>query len=101
MPRILDYNGRDADRTVTVAEIADALAIPAGTVASRLRRAREAFQLAVKQQRVREITATTIGDLRAYQGAFARMLDSSHRAIIGNRAKIEQDKELFDIMSEL
>ena len=55
----------------------------------------------MKQQRVREITATTIADLRSYEESFARMLGSSHRAIIGNRAKIEHDRELFDTISEL
>lgn len=39
---------------MTMAGIADALDIPAGTVASRLRRAREEFERAVKRARVRE-----------------------------------------------
>ena len=55
----------------------------------------------MKQQRVREITATSVADLRSYKESFTRMLDNSHRAIIGNRAKIEHDKDLFDSISEL
>jgi Zn-dependent M16 (insulinase) family peptidase len=54
-----------------------------------------------KQQRVREITATNLADLRSYGDHFARMLATSHRSIIGNRAKIEQDRELFDTITEL
>ena len=38
---------------MTRAEVAQALAIPEGTVASRLRRAREAFELAVRRLRAR------------------------------------------------
>lgn len=54
-----------------------------------------------KQQRVREITSTTVADLRSFAGAFAEMVPRSYRAIIGNRAKIEADRSLFDSLTEL
>ena len=54
-----------------------------------------------KQQRIREITATTVDDLRNYSSYFEQFTKKSHRAIIGNRAKIESDKSLFDSITEL
>ncbi|MEE4239989.1 MAG: insulinase family protein [Desulfopila sp.] len=54
-----------------------------------------------KQQRLKEITATTLEDLRAFAPAFAEMMPKSYRAIIGNRAKIENDKDLFTTLTEL
>ncbi|TKB26918.1 peptidase M16 [Desulfopila sp. IMCC35006] len=54
-----------------------------------------------KQQRLKEITATTLADLRSFAPAFADMIPRSHRAIIGNRAKIEADRSLFDSLTEL
>ncbi len=54
-----------------------------------------------KQQRLKEITTTTLSDLRSFAPAFAKMTPRSHRAIIGNRAKIEADMSLFDTVSEL
>ena len=56
---------------------------------------------AQKQQRLREITATTVNDLRSFSTLFENMVSESHRAIIGNRLKIEQDRDLFDTVSEL
>ena len=56
---------------------------------------------AQKQQRLREITDTTISDLRSFSTRFETMVSDSHRAIIGNRLKIEQDRDLFDTVSEL
>ena len=54
-----------------------------------------------KQQRLREITTTTVDDLRGFASAFAKLAETSYRAIIGNRAKIEKDKDLFDVVEEL
>ena len=54
-----------------------------------------------KQQRLTEITSTTLADLRSFAPAFADMVPRSHRAIIGNRAKIEADRSLFDSLTEL
>ena len=54
-----------------------------------------------KQQRLQEIIATTPADLRAFAPAFAAMQAASHRAVIGNRAKIETDQDLFSFMTEL
>lgn len=54
-----------------------------------------------KQQRLQEITATTVHDLRGFAEPFANMFQNSHRAIIGNRTKIENDKDLFDKITEL
>ena len=55
----------------------------------------------LKQQRLIEITATTIDDLRQFGANFEQMKSRCHRAIIGNRAKIETDSNLFDTISEL
>jgi len=54
-----------------------------------------------KQQRLKEITSTTQSEMRSFAEHFAQMNKSCHRAIIGNRAKIEQDRDLFDSLSEL
>lgn len=54
-----------------------------------------------KQQRLEEIIATTPAHLRAFAPAFTAMQAASHRAVIGNRAKIETDKDLFSSMTEL
>jgi len=54
-----------------------------------------------KQQRIREIIATSVQDMRSYADAFAGMQTKSHRMIIGNRAKIEADSDLFDQIGEL
>jgi presequence protease len=56
---------------------------------------------AYKQQRIEEIIATRVSDMQAFAPAFTRMLSSSHRVIIGNRGKIEKDRDLFDRISEL
>ena len=55
----------------------------------------------LKQQRLTEITATTIDRLKRFGSYFDQMSGRCHRAIIGNRAKIEADKNLFDAISEL
>jgi len=54
-----------------------------------------------KQRRIKEITQTTVADLRSFGQAFTRMTAESHRSIIGNRSKIEADSELFDVLTEL
>ena len=54
-----------------------------------------------KQQRLREITATTQDDLRSFSNRFSDMTRNAHRAIIGNRTKIETDRDLFDSVTEL
>lgn len=54
-----------------------------------------------KRQRLAEITSTSTADLRSYAPAFAEMTSNAYRAIIGNRAKIEADQELFDRVTEL
>jgi Zn-dependent M16 (insulinase) family peptidase len=54
-----------------------------------------------KQQRLTEITATSVADLRSFAPAFAAMTANSHRAIIGNRSKIEGAGSLFDTILEL
>ncbi len=52
-----------------------------------------------KRQRLMEIVSTTIADLRVFSSAFAHM--KGYRAAIGNRTKIENDKDLFDQLTEL
>ncbi|MDR3628865.1 MAG: insulinase family protein [Desulfocapsaceae bacterium] len=54
---------------------------------------------AYKQQRLREIVSTGIDDLRSFAPAFSQM--RGYRAIIGNRAKIEADRDLFTTLTEL
>ena len=54
-----------------------------------------------KHQRLREIIKTSVKDMRVYADAFASMQNDSHRMIIGNRAKIENDGDLFDKVGEL
>lgn len=54
-----------------------------------------------KQMRLNDITSTTLEDLKAFAPAFDKLFKSSHRAIIGNRAKIEADQELFSAVTEL
>jgi Zn-dependent M16 (insulinase) family peptidase len=54
-----------------------------------------------KQQRIEEIIGTRVADMRAFSSAFRQMLAGSHRVVIGNRAKIEKDRELFEQLSEL
>lgn len=54
-----------------------------------------------KQKRLAEITATTLADLQSFAPAFAAMQATSHRAIIGNRVKIEADSDLFQSFTEL
>lgn len=54
-----------------------------------------------KQQRLREITTAKVDDLRSYAEAFAEMTAKSYRSIIGNRPRIERDKELFESLKEL
>jgi len=56
---------------------------------------------AYKKQRLNEIIATSLADLQSFAPAFAAMTRTSHRAIIGNRSKIEDAKSLFDALVEL
>jgi len=56
---------------------------------------------AYKQQRLQEITNTCLDDLRSFAPDFAGLFKNSYRAIIGNRAKIEKDNDLFDTLTEL
>ncbi len=54
-----------------------------------------------KQQRIEEIISTSVEDMRSYADSFAEMQKNSNRMIIGNRAKIEADRDLFDQIGEL
>ncbi|MFN2354426.1 MAG: insulinase family protein [Desulfopila sp.] len=54
-----------------------------------------------KQNRLQEITATTVDDLRGFAEAFKDMTAHAHRTIIGNRTRIERDGELFETLTEL
>ena len=54
-----------------------------------------------KQQRIEEIITTRVADMQAFAPAFSRMLAGSHRVVIGNRGKIERDRDLFDKISEV
>ncbi len=57
--------------------------------------------LEYKQQRIKEIISTSVKDMRAFADAFAVMQPKIQRTILGNRAKIEADADLFDQISEL
>ncbi|MFV0437357.1 MAG: insulinase family protein [Desulfopila sp.] len=59
------------------------------------------IDVAYKQQRLDEILHTTTDDLRSFAPAFTDMLDGSCRATIGNRKKIETDRNLFDQLTEI
>ena len=54
-----------------------------------------------KAQRIEEILSTGVSDMRKFSSAFKEMQAVSHRAAIGNRSKIEADKELFTKLTEL
>jgi hypothetical protein len=59
------------------------------------------IDVAYKEQRLAEITRTTLADLRSFAPAFAAMTQRSYRTIIGNRTKIEADRSLFDVFIDL
>lgn len=54
-----------------------------------------------KQQRLDEITTTNLDNLRSFAQDFAQMNDDCRRAIIGNRGKIEEARDLFDVLTEV
>jgi len=54
-----------------------------------------------RRQRIEEIVRTGVDDLRSFAPLFERLQAERHRATIGNRDKIEQDRELFDEVTEL
>jgi Zn-dependent M16 (insulinase) family peptidase len=54
-----------------------------------------------KHTRLEEILKTTVDDLRSFAPAFKKTIPESCRATIGNRAKIEADKDLFSKLTEI
>lgn len=54
-----------------------------------------------KHNRLEEILRTTVADLCSFAPAFRKMLPESHRAAIGNRKRLEADKDLFDKLTEI
>jgi Zn-dependent M16 (insulinase) family peptidase len=56
---------------------------------------------AYRQQRVEEIVRTTAKDLRGFAPLFQQLQASRFRSTIGNRDKIEQEKDLFSEIVEL
>ncbi|NNK57534.1 MAG: peptidase M16 [Desulfofustis sp.] len=54
-----------------------------------------------KRQRLQEITSTSVEDLRSFAGRIRTMTQNRYRAIIGNRAKIEADRDLFESITEI
>jgi hypothetical protein len=56
---------------------------------------------AFRQQRIEEIVRTRPEDLRSFAPLFQRLHEQRYRATIGNRDKIEQDKDLFGEVTEL
>jgi len=54
-----------------------------------------------RQQRIEEIIRTTAKDLRSFAPLFQQLQTSRYRATIGSREKIEQDKGLFNEITEL
>ncbi|OGR18189.1 MAG: peptidase M16 [Desulfobacterales bacterium GWB2_56_26] len=59
------------------------------------------IDVAYKEQRLAEIVHSTVADLKSFAAAFAEMMPKSYRVIIGNRAKIEADRSLFDVLIDL
>lgn len=56
---------------------------------------------AYREQKLVEITSTTVEDLRSFADAFSEKIPKSHRTIIGNRKKIEANSSLFDKITAL
>ena len=56
---------------------------------------------AFRQQRLREILATTPEDLRSFAPLFTRLQKERIRTTLGNSGKIELDRDLFEQVSEL
>lgn len=56
---------------------------------------------AFRQQRIEEIVRTGLDDLRRFAPLFRQLEEQRNRVTIGNRDKIEQDKELFGEVTEL
>ncbi len=57
---------------------------------------------AFKQQRIEEVLATTAVELKGFAVSFEKAQQTGcYRATIGNGSKIEQDKELFQQITEL
>ncbi len=54
-----------------------------------------------KRNRLQEITSTTLDNMRTFAPYFKELSAKSYRAIIGNRSKIEADRDLFDTLTEL
>lgn len=54
-----------------------------------------------KHQRLEEILSTTVQDMRDFAPAFTTMQNNSFRTIIGNRTKIEEDRDLFDEVTDI
>lgn len=54
-----------------------------------------------RQQRIEEIVRTTSEDLRGFAPLFQQLQASRFRSTIGNRDKIEQDRDLFSEIVEL
>lgn len=54
-----------------------------------------------KSRRLSEALATDVKQMRAFAPAFEELMRFPHRAIIGNRKKIEEDDGLFDSFVEL
>ena len=51
---------------------------------------------AFKQQRISEVIATSVDDLRGYASLFSRLKENAYRATIGNGEKIARAKTSFD-----
>ena len=72
---------------------------PAARAASARNDYLSGIDIASKRLRLEEIVTTRIADMKAFAPAFAAM--KRYRSAIGNRAKIEHDKDLFDKLTEL
>ena len=56
---------------------------------------------AFRRQRLAELLATTAGDLREYAPLFAELQRSRCRTTLGSASRIEQDRNLFEQITEL
>ncbi len=55
----------------------------------------------MRQQNRKELLATSLEDLKAYSSMFKQVLENGVRVTVGNSAKIEENKELFDLVSSI
>lgn len=74
---------------------------PAGKGAAARNEYLTGITVAVKQQRIKEILDCQLSHLRSFGANLKRLEDNSFIATIGNRTKIEENRELYDVVIQL